>query len=399
MTSVVRESHDQPASTNDLRLAVIAGTGVTLAIVALVARLAGLLGTGPATLIVLFGATVGLKVAFSYAAKSASAPSRACILERVSTVGLAISGLTMLAALPHLTKKAGFGTFTADLVAALWTLTVLAVAAGRVRTLGWRAFVGAGLTGFLAVPAIAALVGRPVVTALGTSSLLAVSAWVPVTEELCKLIPVAFVAVVALRRTAVRPSALDLMLLGAWTGAGFALYENAIYGRGGFDLNTVPVVSLLFPVETATSVGTNMVHGGHLIGSALIALGIGLAVLYRERIPRPRLVLLAAFLAPLIEHALANDLVATRESGFFAELGLAVSFGGLLSSVLLMVGVGYAAWMERRAIGITGFQVTELRPEEWLRLSPVEAQRRSRLLARAQQQVRRSTLSIQESRV
>ena len=398
MTSTVRAAVDQTSVSNsDVRLAMIAGGGVALSIAALVARLAGVLAAGPATMIVLVGASIGLKVAFSYAAKSASAPSRVRVLATVSTVGLAISGVTMVAALPHLTKKAGLGIFVTDLAAALWTLTILAVVAGRVRTLGWRAFVGAGLTGFLAIPALAALLGRPVVTALGTSSLLAVSFWVPLTEELCKMIPVAFVVLVALRRSAARPAALDLMMLGAWTGAGFALYENAMYGRGGFRLTTVPVVSLFFPGETTTSIGTSMMHGGHLVASALIALGIGLAVLYRNRIPRPQLVLLAAFLTPLIEHGVNNALVASRQSGLLTEVGLAVSFGGLLSSLLLITAVAYALYLERQAIGVTGFQMTELRPEEWLRITPIEAQRRSRLLARAQRQVARSALSTQES--
>ena len=97
-----------------------------------------------------------------------------------------------------------------DLVAQLWALAVLAVAAGSVRTLGWRTFVSAGMAGFLAMTALAVTVGRPVVTALGPSSLFAHAVWVPVTEELCKAIPVIFVVIVALRRTTVRPLALDL---------------------------------------------------------------------------------------------------------------------------------------------------------------------------------------------
>ena len=238
------------ALSNDRRLAIIAGAGATLSIAALLARMADKLPAGPATIIVLIGATIGLRVAFSYAAKSASAPSRARMLTLVSTAGLAISAVTMLATLPHLTKTGGIGTFVTDLVAELWALGILTVVSGQVRTLGWRPLLGALLTGFLAVPALAALLGRPVVTALGPSSLLAVAFWIPATEELCKAIPVAFVVFVALRRTAIRPSALDLMLLGAWTGAGFALYENATYGRGSFRLSVVPVISLLFPNET-----------------------------------------------------------------------------------------------------------------------------------------------------
>ena len=42
------------------------------------------------------------------------------------------------------------------------------------------------------------------VATLGPSSLLAMGFWIPVTEELCKAIPIAFVVFVALRRNAIR---------------------------------------------------------------------------------------------------------------------------------------------------------------------------------------------------
>jgi hypothetical protein len=136
-----------------------------------------------------------------------------------------------------------------------------------------------------------------------------------------------------------------------------------------------------------------------MVGTALIALGIGLVAFYRTRIPRPDLVLLVAFLVPLLEHGLSNGLVATRGSGWLADIGWALTLGGLLSSLLLVAGVGYVAYMERRAIGIVDFHLDELIPKEWLKLSPVEAQRRAALLARAQRQVAPSTPSMQEGRV
>jgi RsiW-degrading membrane proteinase PrsW (M82 family) len=401
---IVAESMSRPSMSNsDLRMAMIAGAGATLSVVALLARLAGILPAGPTTLIVLVGGAIGLKVAFSYAAKSASAPSRARVLALVSTVGLAISGVTILGALPHLTKTGGIGTFTTDLVGELWTLVVLAVVVGSVRTLGWRTFVGAGATGFLAVTALAVTLGRPVVTAFGPLSLFAVAFWVPLTEELCKAIPVIFVVVVALRRTAVRPSALDLMLLGAWTGAGFALYENATYGRAFFQLSTVPLLSLFFPGESMGSslFGPTMLRGGHLVYSALVGLGVGLALLYGKRLRRPGIVLLAAVLASFVEHALANIFSTPGlKPPPGADLLLTLTLGGYLSSLLLIVGVGYALYLERRALGAVASRPEEwlqlLRPEMWFRLSTAEAQRRSVLLAWAQLAAPPSVSSIQE---
>ncbi len=390
MTTAVREPMTQSsAATNDLRMAMVAGAGVTLSVAAVVARAAGVMPSGAATVIVLIGSAIALKVAFSYVAKAASAPSRARVLMIVSNVGLGISAVTILAALPHLTHTGGFEKFATDLVAQLWGLTVLMVIAGSVRTLNWRAFVGAGTTGFLAVTALATLLGSPVVGALGRSSLLAVSVWVPLTEELCKMIPVAFVVIVALKRTTVRPSALDVMLLGAWTGAGFGLYENATFGRGSFDLSTVPVISLIFPSETSSTVaGSTMVHGGHLIFSALLALGIGLTFLYRNRFKRPELVLLAVVLVALLEHASNNALALAHSDNALLDIALALTLGGFASSLLLIAGIAYAFYIERRAIGAVVSRREEwlqlLRPDSWFKLPADVAQRRSMLLARAQ---------------
>jgi RsiW-degrading membrane proteinase PrsW (M82 family) len=366
--------------TNDRAMAIIAGAGATLSVGALVARTAGLMPAGESTIVALIGATIGLRIAFVYAAKSASAPARARVLALVSTVGLCISAVTMLGALPHLTQKGGVGTFATDLVAELWALALLMAAAASVRTLGWRAFVGAGMTGFLGIPALAALVGRPIVEALGTSSLVAVSLWVPLTEELCKAIPIAFVLVIALRRTTVRPSALDLMLLGAWTGAGFALYENAVYGRARFNLSAVPIVSLIFPTEFARTVSDwTSVQAGHLVFSGLVGIGVGLAVLYRKQFKHPWLILVAVLLVSLLEHSTVNALAASRGVTALSGLGLTLTLGGRLSSLLLLAGVGYALYLERRAIGGGAWW-----SNEFSRLSPTEARRRSMLLARAQ---------------
>jgi hypothetical protein len=106
--------------------------------------------------------------------------------------------------------------------------------------------------------------------------------------------------------------------------------------------------------------------------------------LYRRRFQRPGLVLLAACLTPFIEHALNNALAASHHSSFVTELGLTLTFGGLASSILLIAGLSYAVYFERRALGIGRIHLGELRPEEWLRLSAPEAQRRGRALARAQ---------------
>ena len=123
-----------------------------------------------------------------------------------------------------------------------------------------------------------------------------------------------------------------------------------------------------------------MVHSGHLVFSALIGLGVGLALLYRKRFTRPGLVLLAACLAAFLEHATANALVAIPTHNVLVGLLVMLTLGGLLSTLLLIGGIGYVLYLERPSIGAVAF-----RPQEWLRIPAAETQRRARLFAKAQQ--------------
>lgn len=366
-----------PAS--DRTLAIIAGASVAVSVAALLARLAGVLPDGPSALIVIVAAAVGLKVALSYAAKSASSAARARVMNLVSTVALAISGLTVLASLPRITKAGGMHPFVVDLVAQLWTLAILLVVVGPVRTIGWRAFVGAGLTGFLGATALARLVGRPLVEKLGVSSLFATALWVPFTEELFKMLPVVLVLAIALRRTTARPSVLDLTVIGAWSGAGFSLYENAAFGRGLFSLSASPLLSFFFPSTLkSTAFGWSMPQTGHLAHTALIALGVAFALTYGRRMRRPWVVPAIAIAAVLAEHCSQNAIVSSQLNGVVAKAALVLTLGGRLTPLMLIAGLAYVAALEWRIVGLpSGF-------ENWVRVSPSEAGRRSTLLAAAQ---------------
>jgi RsiW-degrading membrane proteinase PrsW (M82 family) len=358
---------------------VYAGAGAVLAAAALAAWVADQLSGGVAATIVLTGAAIGLRGVYAYTVRSATSPSATGTTSLVSTIGLAISVLTVIGTVPHITKTAGLGTFTTDLMAQLWTLAILTAVAAPVRTLGWRPLAGASLTGFLASTGMARLVARPVVVALGQSSLMATAVWVPLTEELFKALPLIFVAVTALRRTSARPSALDLMLLGAWTGAGFALYENAVLGRGGFHLAAAPVLSLVFPSETAgRAVGWTVVQTGHLVHTALIGLGLGVALFYRTRVPRAWIAAAVALGAALLEHMGQNALALGHVNATVGQIMLGLTLGGRLSSILLLGGVAGVLAVEWRSIG------GAMRPELWAILPLAEARRRASLLAKAQ---------------
>ena len=199
----VVDVHD--GTTNgDRRLAVIASVCIALSLAGVLVHAVGLLSAPVAVTMVLLPVGVGLRVALTFAGRAASSVRRTQVMTLVSSVGLGISALTLVSAVPHLTRAGGVGKFGADVFAHGWTLAIVTIAVGSVRTLGWRAFVGTGLMGFLAVPAIAALIGRPVVSHLGTNSGLASAGWAPLTEESLKALPVLLIAVLAARRRAIQ---------------------------------------------------------------------------------------------------------------------------------------------------------------------------------------------------
>lgn len=370
---------NETASRADIRLAVIAGASVFISLGAFGAGLTGNLPSGISTVVVLLGLSIGLRIAWSYAAKSASSSNRARTMQMISNVGLAISGVSVVAALPRITHAAGLQTFLIDVLAQVWTLVLLTFVNGPVRTLGWRAFVGAALTGFLALTGLARFVGLPLVGSLGAANVLAGAVWVPLTEELFKLIPAAIVLAIAVRQSKGRPSALDVMLLGGWTGAGFALYENAAFGRGSFNLSADPIVSLFVPSAVkGMAFGWPVVQTGHAMHTALIALGVAFAVLYRRRVGYSWIAAAVAIAAALLEHCSQNAMVEQGLNEIVAKAALVLTLGGRLSTVLLIAGAVCVMVFEWRIAG-GGFQ-----PAAWLRLHTTERDRRSTLLARAQ---------------
>jgi RsiW-degrading membrane proteinase PrsW (M82 family) len=376
------------AVTHDRRTTALAAGSVAISVAALIAGQAHLLPSGVAALVVLVAVTVGLRVALTYAARSASSAHRTRVMSVVSTAGLAISAVTVLIALPHLTKAGGASKLVTDVLAHGWTLLLLAAAAGPVRTLGWRAFAGAGFTGFLAVSGLSRLVGTPVVHKLGAQSLVATALWAPFTEEVLKALLVVAIAVLAVRRSQVRPSALDLVLLGSWTGTGFALFEDALYGRGPGGLSAAPPFSLLAPSELDEHVGgAAMVAGGHLVYTALIALGLAVTLLYRHTLRYSWLAAPVAFAVAFGEHVAVNSLPLLTNSGSepMVERILApLTLGGRLSSLLLIAGVIAVGVIEWRAVRPTAPLAT------WARLVPAEAARRMQALAARQTRPRGS---------
>ena len=366
-------------SGNDQRLAIIAGASILFALTAAAARWTGLMPSATGTVVVIVGVAIALRVAWSYASTSASSIAKAKTLTLISNVGLALSGVTLLATLPRITQVGGVPLMLRDSAAQLWTVALLTVAACAVRTLGWRVFAAMFLVGFLGLSGLARSVGRPIIESLGQSSALAVGVCVPVAEEVAKLIPFAIVLFVALRKKQSRPSALDLTLIGAWCGAGFAVYENATFGRGSFSLTTNSLLSPLFPMAGhGLAFGWPVTQVGHTVHTSLMALSIAFYFLYRTRVPSAWIAPAVCVAAVFLEHCSQNTLAIGGLNKIVAGLTLILTLEGMLTSILLAAGVGYVAWMESRAIA-GKFDLATI-----VQLSPTEAARRSALLGAAQ---------------
>jgi RsiW-degrading membrane proteinase PrsW (M82 family) len=363
----------------DARLIMVGVATVVVALAAFVAGQMGALSGTAATVIVMVGMGIFLRVTWMYMACSSSSAARLRMTSIISSVGLAISALTVLAALPRLTKAAGTERMVLDFAAQLWTIALLTAAAAPVRTLGWRAFTGAFLTGFLGLTALARFVGRPLVVKYGLSSLPAVGVWVPLTEEICKMLPILLILGLALRRSESRPSLMDLVLLAAWTGAGFAVYENVTFGRGGFSLSVNGVLSWFFPSSgKGMALGWSVVQTGHLLHTALITLGVGFGCLYRNRVRDPLIIPTVAIVSVLLEHMSQNSIATGALNDIMGEAAIVLSLGGRLCAVLLIVGVGYVAVMEWHAVP------RPMNLKQWLRLEAGAAAQRSRSMAALQ---------------
>ena len=306
-------------------------------------------------------------------------------------VGLAGSTVTLLALLPTLTRAGGFGLFLKDVLTHGWVLVLLTVATGLVRTLPITTYVATGFTGFFAAFGFAAAIGRPIMSHLTGMPQLGSVVVMPLIEETLKVLPVLLVLVFALRRKDVRPSAADVMMLGAWSGTGFALHENGLFGRGGPTMDNA--LAPFFPFG-----GTNHAEGiafhvfGHVVWTALFALGIGIALLYRHgKWSWPAVPITFAIAAG--EHAVGNAF-ADGSIRFPIRALRILLLGGWLGALLLILGTAFVVYFEwsltsrRRVDQVLRQQHGAKLPPQprgkvpgWLWPTPAESERRGRMFA------------------
>ena len=377
-SSSFRELFAEP---DNRRAALIGGFSVALSVCTLAARLLGLLPRGLTVVIVILASAVAVRVALWFSKRSASSLASARISRMIAYAGLCTAAVSIIASLPVVTRNGGFGDFTTDLLQHLWTLLLLAVLAAPVRTLPWRAFIGAAFAGYLAVSQLAYLIGRPVINSLGQASTLAVGLYVPVTEQLLEALPVLIFVLIAIRSQRQRPSAVDCALFAAWVGAGYAIYENAEFGRVGGSFSGAGAISFLFPSSTTQTVFlTTTLVAGHMVWDALVGLGIGVSFLYGHRYRLAWLAAPVAFLVALAEHCVTNSLsvTVTGTGPLVVRLLKTLTLNGHLSVFLLVAGLILMLLIEWRAVRSGG----DIR--QWIQLPPPLAGQRSSRLARLQ---------------
>jgi RsiW-degrading membrane proteinase PrsW (M82 family) len=305
------------------------------------------------------------------------------VLQLVSWIGLGISTLTLIIALPRMFDHGGgAGRVLGNAAVCGWTLLVLALVIAPVRTIGPRALAGAWFSGFFGVISLATLLGRPVVKHFGADSSFAIAFWAPFTEEVLKLLPVALFLVLATRNRRARPSVGDAVLFAAAVGGGFAVYENALYARSAGGWTAHLPFSLLLPSlqKTADGSGSSILVGGHLVFTAVAGLGLAIALGYRRRFRFAWLAAPIAFAVVVTEHAMANELslVSTGVAKpAWLNVAHVLTLDGYLSTILLVGGVAVVAIGERRLVTRTGLvpwsprgallagYLQSLRPTRW----------------------------------
>jgi peptidoglycan/LPS O-acetylase OafA/YrhL len=112
------------------------------------------------------------------------------------------------------------------------------------------------------------------------------------------------------------------------------------------------VISFFFPMAgLGRAFDWPVVQVGHLIHSALLALGIGFFFLYRKRVRRAWIAPAVAAFASLLEHTSQNAITTGAVPEFAARATIVLTADGCLSSIALIAGVAFVAFFETRAVG------------------------------------------------
>ena len=165
---------------------------------------------------------------------------------------------------------------------------------------------GLGLTAPLMVGAGHAI------TAAGLDTSVGIVNWglIPLVEELLKLVPVGIVILLRARRQRTAPNPSDLLMLGCFAGAGFALAENTLLVQNSAGIardmarQYGPHVGGLYLVPGAWGAAG---YVGHAAATGLVCAGLGLGLALRTRLGPSWWALPLACLGWIVlEHTLTN---------------------------------------------------------------------------------------------
>jgi RsiW-degrading membrane proteinase PrsW (M82 family) len=361
-----------PASTtatkrNDRLFIALGIASVTLTIALAIVDALGLLPGNIGAVLVIAVAMVGIRSLFALRARASSALSNPTVMNVVSLVLLGVAVLTAVGDIVVALQGHPVANFFIDFGQHAWSFLLLMVVAIPARTMGWKSLLGIVLTGLLAVSSLALFVGRFVVNSVTAYDQFAAAFYVPVTEELLKAAPLAIFATLAFRNKNSRPSALDFGLLGYACGMGFALIEDAAFGRVAGTWDSLPPLSTIFPSlhVTAGLVSQGEIVAGHAIWTGFIGLGIGFGVLYRQRFRFAWIAIPVTLALSIIEHGIGNADLPTPALAF-------ITGHGILVSLLFPIGMIVLAVFEHRPLTLK--TIGDLRFGGWLTPASLEAQ-------------------------
>jgi RsiW-degrading membrane proteinase PrsW (M82 family) len=255
-------------------------------------------------------------------------------------------------------------------------MAILLLITMRSRTVPLTQLFATFFVGYFIITTLARVVASPVkmVFPLDESNFVS-DYFVPVTEELLKVVPAALYLFWSAWKKRGQPSASDALLLAYVSAAGFAIYESSVIGEAfGDGWTEVFPLSLVLPlIETADlgSAGSESVtflSANHALWSSLVGLAIGVAFLLRGKRPWVWLIPLLAFGVSVGSHVLYNrsvTAVAADSSPFWLDLvDLAVLNGWLVVLLLLAGTAAVLVWelMILRAASENGARFTPLGP-------------------------------------
>ncbi len=268
--------------------------------------------------------------------------------------GLLVCSVVFLWQLPFFARS-GFDDLLTNVWYHAYVLIWLLVITALGRTLPLRVLAAAFFVGVFPSMAVSLAIGYPFADMLGTSNPWFKAVLVPVLEESVKALPILLFFWFLARRGTWQPSMSDGLLLGFLVGAGFALHEDAMYGRsfgGGFALSDLAII---FPtIDDERLIGVGRAFGFyHAQWTALLGLSIGAAFFFRQRFRLSWLIPVAALAVIWLDHGRVNFVFDILQRGSATSGVLrALVLDGRLPVYLLLAGIVAAVvaevWVLRR---------------------------------------------------